>query len=256
MNPDNENPTTNVSQDHTDSIASQKTTQKKIPIWLIVVWPLLVIGCLWVAIVSGPVLSRVAGVFGVIFFGLFAPIAWKKALSRPFIPIDEADEAELERQLGKVGAVSGAASGAIGNAIDGPKIIPIGARVAEGTAIGATAGGYGAKLGASVVGNEVWEETIVLLGSFESVYPVIKSALTDKYKILDSTEPSIRILAHSGFGNLNPAIVHVDFQQNGQQTKVTLKGVSKEGWPKQHAGQKSAQHVGEYINSLQFNTAK
>ncbi len=143
----------------------------------------------------------------------------------------------LARELGKLGAISGA----VGGGLDG--------------AIG---GGLGANLAARLLPNDTFELDIEIAAKPRAVLKKAFNILSRTGKITEGIEPpsdlpTLYAVIGSGFLNLNPALVRVEIVAvSKNSTQVTIRGVAKEGLIKQHAGEKAARKIADLLEQAFF----
>ena len=69
-----------------------------------------------------------------------------------------------------------------------------------------------------------------------------------RMRIAQSSVCEVKVLTSAGFMEMNPAIVKVQLQRHSKdQTQLEIQGISKEGWIRQHAGEKSVRSIAQQI---------
>jgi hypothetical protein len=139
--------------------------------------------------------------------------------------MDREDEF-LAREIGKVGAFSGAGMG----------------------------GYWGANLVARFLPKERFQLELELQADphtvLEKAYAFLSSngGITDSDELQDSHYPTISGVIGSGFWNMNPAILHVEFVAvDGETCRVLLTGAAKEGLIKQRTAEKAVMRLAEAL---------
>ncbi len=108
-----------------------------------------------------------------------------------------------------------------------------------------------------ILPNDVHQIVMEVAGSASLVLRIVAAFLTSEGQVLEITPEDdipgaermrVKAIIGSGSLNMNPAVVTVDIEQvSAQQTRVTIRGVAKEGLIKQHAGEKAARFVAQRI---------
>jgi hypothetical protein len=144
---------------------------------------------------------------------------------------DEKNEI-LAREIAKAGALGGAIGGGL---------------------VGALGGAWGAKTVARHLPDNIGELTIEISAPPEEVLETAFNILNQQGRLIEDPEPptalpTICALVGSGFFNLNQTLVkiQVDSVVNGA-SKVSIRGMAKEGLIKQKAGEKAVKRISELL---------
>ena len=131
----------------------------------------------------------------------------------------------LEKELGKVGFKSGALGGFMGGGL-----------------LSAISGGFGGKLGASWAASKLKtdevHDKVSLQKNLTTSMTIVIRALSSMGTIIDVSQYTnyhvVSACCGSGFANMNPAVICVEFVQIGKaQTDLHISGYAKEGLIKQ-----------------------
>lgn len=146
----------------------------------------------------------------------------------------------LKKELGKIGLKAGVIGGFIGGGLLG--------------AIGSSLGGkLGASWAASKLKTDEVHDKISIQKNLHTTMTIVLNALTSMGTIIDSSEysdyPVISACCGGGYANMNPAVLCVEFVQNGdEQTNLHISGYAKEGLIKQKTAIKSIEKLKTIIN--------
>ena len=67
-------------------------------------------------------------------------------------------------------------------------------------------------------------------------------------RIAQSSRCEVKVLTSAGFMEMNPVLVKVQLQRHSKdQTQLEIQGISKEGWIRQHAGEKAVRSIAQRI---------
>lgn len=144
----------------------------------------------------------------------------------------KSDDNILEQEIGKVGALGGKLGGAISGVGN----------------LGSLAGNIGGIVGAKLLPTQEFEMTIKVAAHMASVVSALTGVLASDGQVLGS-EPNgetvtVKGLVHSGFFNMNPAILIACVEQAGTDaTTIVITGKAKEGLIKQHTAEKAARRI-------------
>jgi len=147
----------------------------------------------------------------------------------------------LEKELGKVGLKSGVIGGFIGGGLL--------------SAIGGAAGGrLGASWAASKLPTDEVHDKIVLQKNLTTSMTTVVQALSSMGTIIDASQytdyPVVSACCGSGFANMNPAVLCVEFvQSDNAETDLYISGYAKEGLIKQKTAIKAIEKLKSILKS-------
>lgn len=145
----------------------------------------------------------------------------------------------LEKEIAKAGYKGGVIGGFIGGGL-----------------FSAISGGLGGKMGASWAASKLKtdevHDTISLSKDMKDSIAFVLQALSAMGTIMDASQysdyPVISACCGSGYGNMNPAVLCVEFIQNGNgQTDLHISGYAKEGLIKQKTAIKAITRLKEML---------
>jgi hypothetical protein len=123
--------------------------------------------------------------------------------------------------------------------------------------IGGSTGGPGGKSGSSLMArllpNNTFELAIEISAEPQAVLQTVFRVLSEQGALLEDANtsasvPTLAAMIGSGFMNMNPAVVTVEVVPiSDGLSKVSIRGVAKEGLIKQRAGEKAARRIGNLL---------
>ncbi len=122
-----------------------------------------------------------------------------------------------------------------------------------GDAAGESGGKAGAGFMARLLPNNTFELALEISAEPEVILQTASKVLSEQGTLLDAADTSTsvsRLAAVIGAGSMimNPAIVTVEVAPiSARVSKVSIRGVAKEGLIKQRAGEKAARRIGDLL---------
>ena len=124
--------------------------------------------------------------------------------------------------------------------------------------IGGMTGGLGGKSGAGLTArllpNNTFELAIEISAEPQAVLQAACKVLSEQGTLLEEANntsapvPTLAAVIGSGFMNMNPAVVTIEVVPiSADVSKVSIRGVAKEGLIKQRAGEKAARRISDLL---------
>jgi len=147
---------------------------------------------------------------------------------------DELKNEILKKEIGKIGALEGALGGFIGGGI-----------------LSSLAGAAGAQWAANKLPSIEYKDSMSKQCTVESVIETALSVIANMPNFIelinircDNTVPYLAALVGSGFGNMNPTIICIEFiPSDDKNTTLYLSATAKEGLIKQKSAEKAVKNL-------------